>query len=214
MSLKYLTKDDSFASLSALALKRELGEEISKWDPEVLWISLASDGIKLSDITKAKINSFLAIDVNPMVIWEINTFQNTVLAANNVYPLTEIVQECTPFELAWGLIEIRDYLITQEIVGSTQKIKWGDDITKYIAACLWNSGWLIAPKPLSMAQESLDVINKNLHLKEQILFNLNKNTLPTVEDEVSIQVSRIKEYNHELEIKFKEFSLHREKLDL
>ena len=217
----YIKTPDSFASLSAKLVIREFGDEVLDWEWEALWKSIHDRGIKLNDLGKVKIQSYLATSMNPIAVWEVNTFENIVLASNNVYPIPEITQDATPFELGWGLLELADYLYTQEIVLKHQKIKLGDDILCYIAACLKENGWLIAPRPLDFAQEELDRINENTSLKSKIMFewgrikggDLQSTRIP-IKDEVSVQLRRLRDFSIYLALKINSFRDHKKELNL
>jgi len=218
---KYIKSPDSFASLSAKLLVKELGDEILDWEWEALWKAIYDRGVKLDDLGKVKVQSYLATSMNPIVVWEVNTFENIVLASNNVYPIPEITQDATPFELGWGLLELADYLYTTDIVQKHQKIKWGDDVLCYVAACLRENGWLIAPRPLEFAQEQLDKINQNTSLKSKVLFewgrirggDLQSVKIP-ITDEISMQLRRLRDFSIYLSLKISSFRDHKKELQL
>ena len=218
----YLNKTDSFASLGALLVRSKYGEEVVTWELETLWAEIDKETEEpFSDLAKVKLSAFLVMEVNPMCLWEVNTFQNTVLAARNKYPIPEIVQEASAIEIAWGMYEISYYLNRVGSINKNTKLSWSTDITGYIAACLKADGWLVAPGSLSFVQETLNSVNKNVDLVPAITdawasvdknFMLN-NEIP-VTDEISGQLRRLQEFYLYLSAKHKAFRNHIKTLSL
>jgi hypothetical protein len=218
----YLNSKDSFASLGALLVRSKYGADVVTWELETLWEEIDRETeAPFEDLAKVKLSAFLVMEVNPMCLWEVNTFQNTILAASNSYPIPEMIQEASAVDLAWGMFEIAQYL---RVVGSTNKstkLVWGSDVEGYIAACLRNDGWIIAPGSLSFAQDTLNLINKNIELLSVVKEEWDavpKEHLSTLDipatDEVSGQLRRLQEYHVHLSDKHLAFREHKQQLSL
>lgn len=189
--LQYLDNEDSFGSLCVFALVKLYGQEVLDWDFETIWITVQKDGLDLPEEAQQKISAYIALNANPMAIWEVNTFQNTVLASDNIIPVPEITQQAYPVEIGWAIHEIEAFLRHTKKLSEGQSIKWGDDIISYIAAALKADGWIIAPNNLAFVQDALDSINKNTDLKSQIL----SGTLDTPNTpEVALQLKKLGMY--------------------
>lgn len=219
IGIKYVDDTDAFASLSARLILKEYGNDSSSWELESLWKTLEEDQIALDDLVKVKIASFLALKENPMALWEINTFQNTVLAASNIYPIPGITQEATPYDIGWGVLEITDYLLNINKIPEGRVIKWGTEVESYIVSSLKYNGWFIAPYPIGFCQETLDSVNKNIGVKPKLLFEWDKikdKDLSTLEipqdDEIGVQLNRLRNYRVYLKIKYQTFLQHKQDL--
>ena len=93
----------------------------------------------------------------PAFWWEVNAFQNSVMAFNNVLSDPEMLQQATPAQLYWGIFEAE---MLYSYSGIPEAPEFDREPLLYVAAALHHTGLIYAPDVLTFAQEELDKLNR------------------------------------------------------
>lgn len=161
--VRALLEDEAASAMGCfLALKRALGDQCRAWEPESLWLTLSRGGVDVPAVNRDKILAAHTLTMVPAFWWEVNCYQNTVLAFNGVISDPDVAQETTPAQMAWGVFEA-------EMIYGYSDLPDAPDFDRepalYTAICLHRAGYLLAPELLSFAQEALDKLNNAGGLK-------------------------------------------------
>jgi hypothetical protein len=152
-----LEDEDSSATGCFLAVREACGETCRAWEPESLWLTFERRNIDIPPLNRDKILAAHTLTMVPAFWWEVNCFQNTVLAFNNVLSNPEALQEATPGQLAWGVFE------AEMIYGYSdfpETPAFDREPALYAGACLHRAGYVLAPDLLRFAQDALDHFNE------------------------------------------------------
>jgi hypothetical protein len=109
-------------------------------------------------LNRDKILAAHTLTMVPAFWWEVNCFQNTVLAFNNILSNPEALQEATPGQLAWGVFEAEMIFGYADFPESPE---FDREPALYTGACLHRAGYVLAPDLLRFAQDALDHFNKD-----------------------------------------------------
>lgn len=152
-----LEDEESSATGCFMAVREACGEMCRAWEPESLWLTFERRKIDIPPINRDKILAAHTLTMVPAFWWEVNCFQNTVLAFNNVLSNPEGLQEATPGQLAWGVFE------AEMIYGYSdfpESPAFDREPALYAGACLHRAGYVLAPDLLRFAQDALDHFNE------------------------------------------------------
>jgi hypothetical protein len=152
-----LEDEDSSATGCFLAVREACGAMCRAWEPESIWLTFERRKIDIPPINRDKILAAHTLTMVPAFWWEVNCFQNTVMAFNNVLSNPEALQEATPGQLAWGVFEaemIYSYSDFEETPAFDR------EPMLYTGACLHRAGYVLAPDLLKFAQDALDHFNE------------------------------------------------------
>jgi hypothetical protein len=152
-----LENEDSSATGCYLAVKSACGQASHAWEPESLWLTLDRRKIDVPVLNRDKILAANTLTMVPAFWWEVNCFQNTVMAFNNVLSNPEALQEATPGQLAWGVFEAEMIYGYSDLPDTPA---FDREPALYTGACLHTAGYVLAPSLLSFAQEALDHFNR------------------------------------------------------
>ena len=155
---KVLEDEDSSAVGCFLAMREALGDGCRSWEPESLWLTLSRRKIDVPALNRDKILAAHTITMIPAFWWEVNCFQNTVMAFNNVLSNPGALQEATPGQFAWGVFEA-EMIYTYADFDETPE--FDREPALYAGACLHRAGYILAPNLLRFAQDALDGFNKS-----------------------------------------------------
>jgi len=89
----------------------------------------------------------------PAFWWEVNIFENTVMAFNDVHSSPGDLQEATPGQLCWAIFEA-ELLFTQSDIKETPE--FDHEPIAYVTTVLHRAGYVLAPHLLQFAQPTLD----------------------------------------------------------
>jgi len=154
-----LQNDDTTATGCYRATQVLLGPMFRGWEPESIWLSLERMNVDVSVLNRDKIMAAVTLTMIPAFWFEINAFENTVMAFNNVISDPHILQEATPAQIAWGVYEAE--LLYGDAGEFEETTVFDREPTLYTATVLNRAGFLVAPDMLSFAQEPLDKLNCN-----------------------------------------------------
>ena len=136
-----------------------LGPTFRGWEPESIWLTLERDGIDLSVVTRDKLLAAVTLTMVPAFWFEVNAFENTVLAFNNVVSDPSVLQEATPAQMAWAVYEAE--LLYNESGDFGETTEFDREPTLYAATVLNRAGFMVAPDTLTFAQPALNKLNCN-----------------------------------------------------
>lgn len=124
------------------------------WEPESIWLTLERRGVDVPVLNRDKILAASTLTIIPAFWFEVNAFENTIMAFNNVLSDGEILQEATPAQINWAVYEA-EMLFSQaaDIPGTTE---FDREPIGYTAIVLDRAGFVLAPELLSFAQDALD----------------------------------------------------------
>lgn len=145
--LRYFNYHDAHPVGLMMVLMEKFGVEWFEWEPETLRTevieSFKSTGISVHNWQKIQAVRSLVLTVGFWTEWHI--FEKVIQAINNNVPRFDITQRCTAAQLMAGV----------DIANTVRKEKFGDEIARYVAACLLDEELTYAPPPLDFAQKVL-----------------------------------------------------------
>lgn len=133
------------------AAQMALGEYIS-WEPESVWLELERQNIDVPVGNRAKIMAGLTLRLMPVFYWDAVAFEKTAIAFDNKLPQPEILEEASPAQLAWAVVE------ANWIIKDVRDTAWefGHEPRAYTGVILNRAGFVLAPLQLDFAQPWLD----------------------------------------------------------
>jgi len=136
-----------------------LGPTFRAWEPETVWLTLDRQGVALPLLNRDKLLAAVTLTIVPAFWWELNAFENTTMAFNNVLSDSDTLQEATPAQLSWAVYEA-ELLYGQSDV--TEGIpEFDHEPVSYTALVLHRAGFILAPDLLQFSQTALDKLNKD-----------------------------------------------------
>ncbi|MGD9209348.1 MAG: hypothetical protein PVI90_01160 [Desulfobacteraceae bacterium] len=162
-----LQNESTTATCCFKAVELLCGPMFRTWEPETIWLTLAHHSVDVPVINRDKILSAITLTIIPAFWFEINAFENTVLAFNNVLSDGRIVQEATPAQINWAVFEA-EMLYNQESA-IKESTEFDYEPIQYTAAVLHRKGFVLAPELLSFAQEPLDKMNNGVSVDKNEL---------------------------------------------
>lgn len=183
-----------------LAARTVYGEDILKWEPETLWLTLDKDGVNLPDEERNKLQAAISLIVHPAFYWDNLVFQRTVQALNGELFDPETLQECVAAHMAWAVYEagvIRGLDNDQVVIP-----EFDEDVQQYIAVCLLREGYVLPPEPLNeFVSDNLEGLfpktSYSATLKKEVADSweaLDKNALERTEffeNELGVQLAQL-----------------------
>ncbi len=189
------TEDSPAAALYA-AVRTLYGIGILLWEPESIWLTLEKDGIDLSIASRNKIMTAITLQVNPSFYWDSLVFAPTIQALNDVVFNADMLQECNPAHMSWGVYEAS--ILRGMDPDEPGVPEFDEDVQVYVAICLKKAGFVCPPEDLSFAEDALAIhAVPSPDMRKQVKeawSNLNKeglqeHTFP--EDPLGVQLARL-----------------------
>lgn len=156
---KLLQDEHTTATGCYRATQALCGPGFPAWEPESIWLTLERRGVDVPVLNRDKILAATTLTIIPAFWFEVNAFENTVMAFNNVLSDGEILQEATPAQLNWAVYEAEMLHSQASDVGGTTE--FDREPMGYTAIVLNRAGFILAPELLSFAQDALDSLNKD-----------------------------------------------------
>lgn len=135
------------------------GNGFRSWEPDSLWLTLDRRGVDIPLVNRDKLLAAVTMSLVPAFWWEVNAFENTVMAFNNVVSNPEILQEATPAQVSWAVYEAE--LLYSQIEDLEDTPIFDREPVLYTAVVLHRAGFLRPPDMLSFAATPLRDMNKN-----------------------------------------------------
>lgn len=141
------------------AVSAVCGPAFRAWEPESIWLTLDRKGIDVPVLNRDKVMAASTLTMIPAFWFEVNAFENTIMAFNNVLSDGEMLQEATPAQVNWAVYE------AEMLFGQSENIpespEFDREPIKYTAIILHRSGFILAPELLQYAQADLDKLNRS-----------------------------------------------------
>lgn len=135
------------------------GPGFRSWEPESVWLTLDRKGIDVPVLNRDKVLAASTLMMLPAFWFEVNAFENTIMAFNNVLSEGEMLQEATPAQVNWAVYE------AEMLFGQSEDIpespEFDREPIRYTAIILHRAGFILAPELLSFAQSDLDKLNRS-----------------------------------------------------
>jgi hypothetical protein len=151
-ALAVLKNDTSFASSLLVAVRILFGNQCLAWEPESFWVACETDhDLDVPTLNRVKLMAVSTLVQTPRFYADANVFEKTCVAFNDVVPIPEAINEATPAQMAWGVLEAT--LVTQS-EGIDPDFDY--EPRKYAGVSMARDGLLLAPGLLVFAQEELN----------------------------------------------------------
>ena len=118
-----------------------LGDDWMLYTPDDRTNLLKNKGIELDEAATNKLEAFVTCKTCEAPFQEWLPFEKVIIGLNDRTPFFDRLEKANPSEIAYGVF----------IMGEPK----GEEVKKYVAACLFEDGLAIAPKILSFAQPFL-----------------------------------------------------------
>ncbi len=141
------------------ATTRMCGPGWRAWEPESIWLTLERRGVDVPVLNRDKILAAATLTFLPAFWFEVNAFENTVMAFNDILSDGEILQEATPAQLNWAVYEAE--LIYSQASDIQETPEFDREPIGYTALVLHRAGFVLAPELLRFCQTQLNALNKN-----------------------------------------------------
>lgn len=152
---KVVLDEDAPAVAVLTALFKVLPGSFLEWEPESIWIELERQGIDVPLPNRARAAAAITILWVPSFYWDAVTFEKTALAFDGRPPHPDILEEATPAQLAWAVVEAA---WIRKLWGH-HAVEFRHEPGVYAATVLHRDGYARAPEQLSFAQALLDRMN-------------------------------------------------------
>lgn len=122
-----------------------------EWEPETLEATLG----KISD----KLLAVQTVARNPNAVTRKSfIFEKVVMAFCNGYPIMDAYTKPYVEELFYAVKQITDIIAASQEI-SPSEIEFSGDVPSYVGAVAFRRGWVVLPKRLAWAQETLDSLS-------------------------------------------------------
>lgn len=160
-----LLKEDATATAIFEAAKRLLGPSFLAWEPESIWLELDDHNIDMDEVNRDKLMAASTLIQTGGFYWDAAAFENTAMAFNDLPVVPDAIQEATPAQLSWAVLETK-LLLHREMQEAGE---FDYEPARYAAVSMHRAGFILAPELLDFAQDELDKVNQgNTELKERI----------------------------------------------
>lgn len=133
------------------AVRRLVGNYLA-WEPESIWEDLDRRGIDLPVANRDKLMAAITLRLVPSFYWDAIVFEKTALAFDDRPINPEALEEASPAQLAWAVIEAE----TVRKLGQETPLEFQHEPRAYTGVILHRSGFVLAPEELEFAQHALN----------------------------------------------------------
>lgn len=146
---------DTPAIVLQSVIQKLLGNYLT-WEPESIWLELEHRGIVLPEANCAKVMAAIALQLVPSFYWDATVYEKTAIALDGHAPHPGIIEEATPAQLAWAVVE------AAWLLRLTNNASWeyGHEVRGYTGVILARAGFVCAPDELRFAEKQLARENK------------------------------------------------------
>jgi hypothetical protein len=190
---KDLLRDPGAAAVALMPAARALLGDFLAWEPESIWLELQHQGVDVPIENRAKIMTGVTLHLMPAMYWDGIVLEKTALSLDGIQPNPDILEEATPAQLAWAVVEC-DWIIR---TSSNATWEWGSEPRAYVGVILARAGFVLAPEPLAFAQLALNRERFAGHLLDEVKTRwagVDKNGLDKLtlqETPVDVQIARL-----------------------
>jgi hypothetical protein len=193
-SKEALKNPETPAGVLLIAARNVCGPGMEVYEPDTFRLEFEHEKIEVPPVNYDKLFAAITLKIAPLFYSEVLTFQNTVLAFNDILSDPEVVMEAAPAQIAWGVYEAE--LILQEEMEHSPDFDYEPVI--YTATTLHRAGFIATPPLLDFAQSELTKMNHKTELTEakvrEAWGKLNKSTLAShafPDDALGVQLAKI-----------------------
>ena len=185
---EYLARHDVHPLKLVAELDDTLGSEWTEWEPETIRESIVKQaGVEPSDDVMSKIMAVKVVSRRPDVFFDDwHAMEKISVAFNDQSPIMGAIED-VPVEWLSNAVAV----ITK-LAGVND---FGPETTKYVAARLYDQGYVVAPPLLKFADQHLGEMVDDDALRKKVILayaqSLDASDLDESEDVVSIQVARL-----------------------
>lgn len=133
------------------ATEMVLGDYVA-WEPESIWEELGRQGIDVPIENHAKVMAGVALLLVPSFYWDAIVYEKTAIAFSGHVPSPDILEEASPAQLAWAVVEAGMILKTARAA----TWEFGHEPRAYTGVVLARAGFALVPDALHFAQKALD----------------------------------------------------------
>lgn len=156
-TLRTLLTDESTTATALFEATRQLlGPGFLAWEPETIWLELADRNIDMDDVNRDKLMAASTLLQTGGFYWDAAAFEKTAIAFNDLPMIPDAIQEATPAQLSWAVVESANLLRREH----QEPGDFDREPVGYAAVCLHRTGFLVAPEMLVFAQKELDKLNR------------------------------------------------------
>lgn len=141
------------------ATEQLCGPNFRAWEPESIWLTLDRRGVDVPVLNRDKILAASTLTFLPAFWFEVNAFENTIMAFNDVLSDGEILQEATPSQINWAVYEAE--MLFSQMSDINETTEFDREPVGYTAIVLNRAGFILTPELLRFAQDALDDLNKD-----------------------------------------------------
>ena len=147
-----LFRDEGATAVGLARAARVLLGDVVTWEPESVWLELQHRGVDVPAGNRAKLMAAHALLTVPAFYWDGVVFEKTALAFDNVPGNPDILEEATPAQMAWAVVE------AAWVIRDAHNATWefGSEPRGYAGVVLHRAGFVLAPATLDFAQVALD----------------------------------------------------------
>jgi len=188
----YLAREDVHPLKLMAELEDDLGSEWREWEPETIRQTLIKDaGVEPSDDVMSKIMAVKIVMRRPDVFFDNwRAMEKVSVALNHRSPMMEVIED-VPVEWLSNAAAI-----VEKIAGAAD---YGDETKNYVAARLYDQGYVVAPPHLRFADPRLGEMVGDDDFRRKVILAYAKShdvrDLPDDESPVSVQLARLMRNN-------------------
>lgn len=158
-----LLRDPKTSAIALFEAAHRLLGDFLAWEPESIWMELSHQGIDVPVENRAKLMAALTLRLIPAFYWDAIVFEKTAVALDGSQPHPDILEEASPAQLAWAVIEAEWFL------RRTKESAWEfqHEPRAYTGVVLARAGFAVTPDALSFAQLALDRERPNDGLRDE-----------------------------------------------
>ena len=188
-----LLTDTTASAVALLRAARAAIPDVVSFEPESIWLELQHQGIDVPVENRARLMAAITLLLVPSFYWDATAYEKTALALDGVQINPDILEEASPAQLAWAVVEAA--WIIKDNKGATWEM--GHEPRAYTGVILQRAGFVLAPEQLEFAQTALNRERFHHHLLEEVTERWNrvdKNGLEKLvleETPVDVQIARL-----------------------
>lgn len=146
-----LRDDQTCASACLVAMDKLLGSQWMAWEPETLWLELKHLKVDVPVGNREQIMAARSLDTTGRFYYDMHAFEKTCMTFNNEEGNFDALDDAPVAFICWTVMEA-GYI-------DKDQIEYDREPVLYTAIQLHREGFVVAPSPVTWAQEALDRLN-------------------------------------------------------
>ena len=191
--MKSLVEDSNTSGIVLLRCLKKLVPDYVNYEPETIWLLLEHQGTDVPVENRCKIMSAIALLLVPAFFWDAIAYEKTALALDGVQVNPDILEEASPAQLAWAVVEA-DWIRKDN---KETAMEFNHEPRAYTGVVLHRAGFVLAPEQLSFAQTALNRERFHHHLLPEVTERWNHvdkaglEKLVLQEAPIDVQIARL-----------------------